>query len=141
MRNYSTAIFKKMNRKQMRDYVFNYYRDNLQDTTLVNKDTGITIYFNKEGRHKTASQNASISKSVVIIHLKQLLTEAKRIKTVQIRKGTAIDRDFPNALFVMNFFIKCKIDGYVNKFVCGVVLLKTGRFQYSLYKNELRQKK
>jgi hypothetical protein len=141
MKNYSTKMFAGMTRVEVRDAVYRHYKDVTQKRTVKNIDTGIIIHFNAKGRRKTASLFSSLEKAVVIIHISDLLKDAKRIKTKAILKGSALSRIEPDALCVINYAIKCKIDGLVKKFVCGVVLLKTGKFQYSLYHNEIRAKK
>ncbi len=141
MKSYSTKQFSSLTAKEIRNNVYNYYRDNLQGKQIVNKDTGITISFNKDGRHKTASLNASIPKSIVICNLLELLKDAKRTKTSLIKKNSSLYRNIKGATLVINFLISCRVDNKVYKFICGIVVTNDGKFQYSLYHNEIVQKK
>ena len=141
MKNLNTALFRAMERRDLRNYVFDYYRDKIQNTTVVNKQTGITINFNKVGRMKTSSLFASVEKSLIIIYLKEYLAEAKRIKTTEIKKGSSIDKNVPNSLFVINFLITASIDDKPKKFVCGIIVKNDGKFQYSLYHLGITPKK
>lgn len=136
---YSTKIFSGLSNTEIRNRVYDYYRDVLQQSSVLNRNTGITIYFNAQGKRKTASLHASKEKSIVIMNFKTLLANAIRVKSTEVKAGSSIAKNFTNAIFVINLLIKCKIDGKLQKFICGIVVTANGKFQYSLYHNTLRK--
>ncbi|MCC6634796.1 MAG: hypothetical protein IT251_04770 [Chitinophagaceae bacterium] len=62
------------------------------------------------------------------------------LTTKQVRDKVYIHyRNNLQGTTVVNFLIKCKINGRIKKFICGVVVRATGKFQYSLYHCVIRK--
>ena len=114
--------------REVRDKVLNFYKTRLQGTRIVNKDIGVTIYFNKKGRLKTARPLMSKEKAVVIYHLSELLSEA-----MFANFGKAKEKH--KAVGFLNFQIKVRIDGKMKSFRVPVMITKDGKFQYDLHDN------
>lgn len=141
MRNFTSFKLRGFNRVQQAAYVNRFYKNSVQDKKITNTDTGIKIYFNNKGRNKTAKLYSSVEKAVVVLNIVDLLSDAKRVSTKFVKEDSALRKIYPDSIIVFNFLIRCKVDRKIKKFICGVVMLKDGNFQYSLYHNELREKK
>lgn len=111
----------------LRKYVKDYYTNNIQGKTIVNKHFGLTIYFGSDGKSELAHGRAMYAAKAAIVQcLPTLLQEAEYTSFGQ-RKPT----DEKNVFGYANFKAKVYIDEVLKHVHIAVVVKANGKAYYS----------
>lgn len=114
--------------------VIDYFRTNLKDSAVVNRDTGLTIRITMASGRKTAYGEAMYPKKAEVIRiLPELLEHATYNNFGQRKQG-----DGKDVLGYLNFKAKCILDGKVEHLRIAVQFQKGGKFYYNVEVNKIK---
>jgi len=120
--------------QDVKKYMKQYYSENIEGKKIINKDKGITIHFNANGRNKTLNWLTK-REAIVLKNIVKLLETAK-FSNIKPPKSK---HEKQGVLFFMNFQIKCIVDNVHNGFHVAIKITKQGLFQYDLYENYIKK--
>jgi len=130
----NTKEFDNLTIQEVKTYMKSYYLEHIEGKQIVNKDKGITIKFNANGRNKTLNwltkREAVVLKNIVYLLKTAKFSNVKTPKPKHEKQGV---------LFFMNFQIKCIVDNQKTNFHVAVKITKQGSFQYDLYENYIKK--
>ena len=107
--------------------VASYYKEHIQGKTVVNKHTGLTIYFGSDGKAELAHGRATYSKKVAVLQCLPRLLEVAEYNNWGNRKKTDEKYVFGYA----NFKAKVRIDGKLECARITVVVKANGKAYYN----------
>jgi Large polyvalent protein-associated domain 3 len=116
-------------------YLNEHYRTHTKNKSVVNTQTGIEIFFNSDGRKKTAKRHNNLHTSVVIKNVFTILKHAQYNNFGKPKPKHIIN--FPSILMFINFKIKVRIDGVIRNFRISCMILKGNKVQYDLHESSL----
>ena len=134
MKRYKQAHVPVVNNKQfdgmrlseIRNYVEDYFIENLEDKTVVNKHKGISVEFNRAGiKHVLYARKGGYVKYKAIMVADEMIENA-----VLCNYKKPDDDDGDNVLGYFNFKCKAKIEGRIQIFRIVIRLVNDGKFYY-----------
>ncbi|MCL2027590.1 MAG: hypothetical protein FWG79_03785 [Bacteroidales bacterium] len=120
----SVSILRKDDLSQ---YIKQYYKENLQGKTVLNKDLNVMISFTSFGQGKVAYGGRKTARKAAVIQCLDKLVEFAQYNNFGIRKPT----DPQSVLGYLNFKAKVKIDGVVEHVRITALIKKSGRLYYN----------
>lgn len=111
----------------LRKYVKDYYRANVQGKTVVNEDIGLTIYFGSDGKSELAHGRAMYASKAALVQCLPLLLTVAEYSNFGARK----DKDEKNVFGYANFNAKVRIDGKLEHVHISVIVKTNGKAYYS----------
>ena len=119
----SVTIIEPQNRVK---YVRDFYTENLQGKSVINKDIQLTINFTSIGKGELSYGRALYAKKIAVLQCIDKLLEVAEYNNFGQRKST----DKQNVLGYFNFKAKVKINGKLEFVRISVVLKKDGKAYY-----------
>jgi len=120
----SVGILKK---KDLAQYVKQYYRKNLQGKNVINKHLNVRVSFTSLGQGKIAYGGRKTMKKAAIIQCLDKLVEVAQYNNFGIRKPT----DPQSVLGYLNFKAKVKINDVLEHVRITVLIKKNGKMYYN----------
>jgi len=105
----------------------NYYAENLQGRSVVNKHLGFRIYFSSKGKGKASFGGATHRKKVAVLQCLSKLLEVAEYNNFGNRKTN----DTEIVLGYLNFKAKVKIDEEIENVRIAVVFKIDGKAYYN----------
>jgi len=133
----STDDWKHLSVDQVREKLFNEYRNRYKGKKVVNQDLGICVKFEVSGARKVSHGTATYSKKACLISVLDQLIEYAEYNNWGNRK----EKDPPNVVGYFNFKAKVKIDGKIEHIRLVIRLRNDGKFHYSMEVNKKTSRK
>jgi len=108
-------------------FVKNYYKKNLQGTTVVNKHLNVKVSFTSLGQGKVAYGGRKTMKKAAIVQCLNKLIEVAQYNNFGIRKPN----DPQSVLGYLNFKAKVRINGIIEHIRLTVLIKKNGKMYYN----------
>jgi len=128
----STNDWKHLSIDQVREKLFNEYRNRYQGKEVVNQDLGICVQFEVSGARKTSHGTATYSKKACLVAVLDQLIQYAEYNNWGNRK----EKDPPNIIGFFNFKAKVKIDEKIEHVRLVIRLRNDGKFHYSMEVNK-----
>jgi len=129
----TTSIWNNIKISDLRNVVFDYFRNNLKGRKVVNDDLGITVWFSMENARKSAKGGSMYHKKAEIVKILPEIIKYALYNNFGERK----DSDNPNVIGFFNFKGKCILDGETEHLRLAVQLQKTAKFYYNIEVNRI----
>lgn len=118
--------------KELRDFIYNYVRENYAGTSYKNIDTNVVVKITVSGGRKTAYGEAIyLKKAVMVMHLSDIIRYA-----IYNNAGNRKTKDGEQVLCYLNYKFKCYIDNMPETLRVAVKFQKDGKFYYNIEVNK-----
>jgi hypothetical protein len=118
-------------------FIKNYYSQNLQGKTVINKHLGIEVRFNATGRGELAYGRAIHKKKTAVLKCLPKLIELAEYNNFGSRK----QKDKAHVLGYYNFKAKVKIDGIIENVRITVMVTTDLKAYYNHEVNIIKEKR
>lgn len=120
-----------LSKSDLRKYVLDYYKKNLKNKEILNRDTGIKVRFSMTSGRKTAMGEAMYQKKAEIMRILPELVEYALYNNFGKRKLT----DNDEVLGYLNFKGRCRINGKTENLRIAVQFQRQAKFYYNIEVN------
>jgi hypothetical protein len=132
----STKDWITLTKNEVRERLYNEYRERYYGKKIINQSLGITVEFEYAGARKTSHGSAVYSKKACLITVLDKLIRYAEYSNWGDRKNT----DDPHVIGYLNFKVKVKIDEKVEHVHLVIRVRNTGRFHYAMEVNKIKNR-